>query len=195
MPVTTLSFDNMHNHGRLFANLLRARHRMAAACLQNVQPEANGMHFDQYDTPASRWVAVHRDGVVLAGARLTPTKHTCGIYSYMIRDAQRGLLDTLPKTLLFGRAPVHPEIWEGAQVFVSDAVPACDRLHVQMQLIHEMMLSARAIGAASVIALMPEQSPHLVSGVGIDCDLVGPVHDQCGQRSVCVRIHLAAKIH
>ncbi len=27
MQVTTLSFDNMHNHGELFANMLRARHK------------------------------------------------------------------------------------------------------------------------------------------------------------------------
>lgn len=153
------------------------------------------MGFDQYDTPASRWVAVHRDGIVLAGARLTPTTHRCGIYSYLIRDAQRGLIETSPKTLLFGPAPVDPQIWEGAHVFVSDAVPVCDRLHVKMQLIPELSLSARAIGAASVISIMPEHAPRLVSGVGIDCAHIGPVHDRGGQRSVCVSITMSAKVH
>ena len=96
MQATTLSYDNLHNHGELFANMFRARHR---TFIQNNKwdlPEANGMEFDQYDTPASRWVAVHRDGEVLAGVRLTPTTHRCGIYTYMIRDAQRGLLETIP---------------------------------------------------------------------------------------------------
>jgi N-acyl-L-homoserine lactone synthetase len=90
MEVTTLSFDNMHNHGRLFANLLRARHRTFIRHHKWKLPEANGMEFDQYDTPASRWVAVHKGGDVMAGVRLTPTTHRCGVYSYMIRDAQLG---------------------------------------------------------------------------------------------------------
>jgi N-acyl-L-homoserine lactone synthetase len=67
MQVTTLSFENMHNYGELFANMLRARHRTFIVKNNWELPEANGMEFDQYDTPASRWVAVHEFGQVLAG--------------------------------------------------------------------------------------------------------------------------------
>ena len=62
MQVTTLSFDNMHSHGVLFTTMLRARHE---TFIQNQKwdlPEADGMEFDQYDTPASRWIAVHEFG-------------------------------------------------------------------------------------------------------------------------------------
>jgi N-acyl-L-homoserine lactone synthetase len=75
MEATTLSYDNLHNHGELFANMFRARHR---TFIQNAKwdlPEANGMEFDQYDTPASRWVCRTPHGEVLAGVRLTPTTH------------------------------------------------------------------------------------------------------------------------
>ena len=89
MEVTTLSFHNLHAHGTLFADLFRARHRTFIRNNGWKLPEADGMEFDQYDTPASRWVAVHEKGAVMAGVRLTPTVHRCGIYSYMIRDAQR----------------------------------------------------------------------------------------------------------
>ena len=81
MQVTTLSFENMHNHGELFANMLRARHQTFIVQNRWDLPEANGMEFDQYDTPASRWVAVHEFGHVLAGVRLTPTTARCGIRS------------------------------------------------------------------------------------------------------------------
>lgn len=111
MEVTTLSFDNLHNHGQLFANLFRARHRTFIQHNKWDLPQADGMEFDQYDTPASRWVAVHKHGEVLAGVRLTPTTHKCGIYSYMIRDAQLGLLETIPRDLLNFKAPVDPYIW------------------------------------------------------------------------------------
>ena len=86
MQTTTLSFANMHNHGELFANLLRARRQSFIVQNRWDLPQAMGMEFDQYDTPASRWVAVHQLGRIYAGIRLTPTTAKVGIYSYMIRD-------------------------------------------------------------------------------------------------------------
>lgn len=195
MEVTTLSFTNMHNHGELFANMFRARHRTFIQQAKWDLPEADGMEFDQYDTPASRWVAVHERGEVLAGVRLTPTIHRCGIYSYMIRDAQRGLLNSIPSNLLFEEAPVAPHIWESSRVFVSDNVPANMRLRVQMQLIHEMVISARSFGASMVLGLIPEHSPRLARRVGLDCVPAGPVLDIDGSRSICVNINMATKMH
>jgi hypothetical protein len=103
MQVTTLSFGNMHNQVELFSNMFRARHETFIQHNKWDLPEADGMEYDQYDTPASRWIAVHEFGHVLAGVRLTPTTARCGIYSYMIRDAQRGLLDSIPSDLLSTR--------------------------------------------------------------------------------------------
>ena len=197
MQVTTLSFENMHNHGELFANMLRARHKTFIGRNNWDLPEANGMEYDQYDTPASRWVAVHDDlGQVMAGVRLTPTTARCGIYSYMIRDAQLGLLDTIPRDLLFDTAPVGPHIWESSRVFVSDHVPSKMRLRVQCSLISEMVSAARELGATSLIGIVPEHSPRLARRTGIECVPAGPVIEtDDGHRSVCVNISLAAKLH
>jgi N-acyl-L-homoserine lactone synthetase len=195
MEVTTLSFENAHAHGPLFANLFRARHKTFIQHANWDLPEADGMEFDQYDTPASRWVAVHEGGEILAGVRLTPTSHRCGIYSYMIRDAQRGLLDSIPTNLLNFEAPVGATIWESSRVFVSSHVAASDRLRVQMQLIHEMVVSARALGASSVLGIIPEHSPRLARRVGLDCVAAGPVMDIGGSRSVCVTISMQTRLH
>ena len=128
MQTTTLSFANMHNHGELFANMLRARRELFIVHNKWNLPEALGMEYDQYDTPASRWVVVHDEtGKVLAGNRLTPTTHGCGIYSYMIRDAQRGLLETIPANLLHDPAPSAGHLWESSRLFVSHDVPAAIR--------------------------------------------------------------------
>ena len=195
MQATTLSFDNFHKHGDLFANMLRARHRTFIERNQWELPQADGMEFDQYDTPASRWVAVHEFGHVLAGVRLTPTTARCGIYSYMIRDAQRGLLETIPRDLLWEEAPVAEHIWESSRVFVSDDVPSKIRLRVQIELIGEMVRSARELGASRVLGLIPEHSPRLARRPGIECEPAGPVMDIGGSRSVCVNIGLASKLH
>ncbi|MGB3406258.1 MAG: acyl-homoserine-lactone synthase [Jannaschia sp.] len=195
MQVTTLSFNNIHDHGPLFTDLLRARHRTFIEQAQWDLPHADGMEFDQYDTPASRWVAVHEYGRILAGVRLTPTTHRCGIYSYMIRDAQLGLLDTIPSDLLFGDAPVGQHIWESSRVFVCNDVPASLRMRVQMQLIGQMVASARELGATSVLGLIPATSPRLARRVGLDCVAAGPVMDIGGSASVCVNISMATKMH
>ena len=195
MQVTTLSFENMHNHGELFANMLRARHQTFIVQNRWDLPEANGMEFDQYDTPASRWVTVHDNGHVMAGVRLTPTTHRCGIYTYMIRDAQRGLLDTIPADLWDRPAPVASHVWESSRVFVSREVPAKLRFRVQMQLISEMVRSARDMGATELIGIIPENSPRLARRVGLDCIPAGRVLEFDGENSVCVSISMATKMH
>ena len=146
MEVATLSFANIHNHGELFANLLRARRQSFIERNRWDLPEAMGMEYDQYDTPASRWIAVHEMGIVRAGIRLTPTTARCGIYSYMIRDAQRGLLDTIPSDLLYEEAPVCQTVWESSRVFVSQTTPHSARARVHAQLIGEMTKAARELG-------------------------------------------------
>ncbi|UWQ17300.1 acyl-homoserine-lactone synthase [Jannaschia sp. M317] len=195
MEVTTLSFTNLHDHGPLFTDLLRARHRTFIEQAHWDLPQADGMEFDQYDTPASRWVAVHDHGRIMAGVRLTPTTHRCGIYSYMIRDAQLGLLDTIPSDLLFEEAPIAEHIWESSRVFVCDDVPANMRMRVQMQLIGQMVTTARELGATSVLGLIPANSPRLARRVGLDCVAAGPVMDFGGSESVCVNISMATKMH
>ncbi|PHQ97803.1 MAG: N-acyl-L-homoserine lactone synthetase [Marinosulfonomonas sp.] len=195
MQVTTLSFDNMHKHGDLFPSMLRARHSTFIGRNKWVLPEADGMEYDQYDTPASRWVAVHEFGQVLAGVRLTPTTAKCGIYSYMIRDAQLGLLDSIPSDLLWEEAPVASHVWESSRVFVSQSVPSKMRLRVQIALIAEMVSSARSLGASTLLGIIPEHSPRLARRTGIDCEIAGPVLDFEDARSVCVNINLSQKLH
>ena len=196
MQVTTLSFGNMHNHGELFVNLLRARHETFVKRNNWDLPTADGMEFDQYDTPASRWVCVHEFGHVLAGVRLTPTTARVGIYSYMIRDAQKGLLPTIPENLLFEEAPVADHVWESSRVFVTDSVPAKLRMRVQMSLIGEMVRAARDLGATSVLGLVPETSRRLARRTGIECVPAGPVlHYDDANPSVCVNIAMADKLH
>ena len=96
MQTTTLSFANMHNHGELFANIFRARKQSFIDLKKWPLPEVDGMEFDQYDTPFARWIVVHENGEVMAGMRIAPTNARCGLHSYMIRDAQLGLLAGLP---------------------------------------------------------------------------------------------------
>lgn len=195
MQTTTLSFANLHNHGELFANLLRARRQSFIVQNKWNLPEAMGMEYDQYDTPASRWIAVHEFGQVLAGIRLTPTTARCGIYTYMIRDAQRGLLDSIPADLLYSEAPVAPNTWESSRVFVSHTTPMNIRRRVHAHLITEMTKSARELGATRVLGLIPANWPRWAQRCGLDMEAAGRVMSIDAIDNQCVSINLAAKLH
>ncbi len=176
MLTTTLSFANLHNHGELFANMLRARRELFIVHNKWDLPEALGMEYDQYDTPASRWVVVHDDdGRVLAGNRLTPTTAKCGIYSYMIRDAQRGLLDTIPAHLLTDEAPVGDHIWESSRLFVAHDVPSSIRRRVHAQLIAQLGDTVRSLGATHCLTLLAATWPRWADRVGVRMKAMGPV--------------------
>ncbi len=195
MQTTTLSFANMHNHGELMANIFRARRQSFIIQNRWDLPEALGMEYDQYDTPASRWIAVHDGPSVLAGIRLTPTTARCGIYSYMIRDAQRGLLDTIPDDLLYAPAPVDAHIWESSRVFVAHDTPMAIRRRVHAHLITEMTKSARTLGAARVVGIIPASWPRWAGRCGLDAQAAGRVLDFDGYESQCVTINLLDRLH
>lgn len=196
MLTTTLSFANLHNHGELFANMLRARRELFIVHNKWNLPEAMGMEYDQYDTPASRWVVVHdAEGKVLAGNRLTPTTTRCGIYSYMIRDAQRGLLDTIPAHLLYEEAPVADHVWESSRLFVSHDVPSSIRRRVHAQLIAQLGESVRALGASHCVTLLAATWPRWADRVGVKMKAMGPVMEIDGIDNQVVLMDFSQTVH
>jgi N-acyl-L-homoserine lactone synthetase len=196
MQTTTLSFANLHNHGELFANMLRARRELFIVRNKWNLPEALGMEYDQYDTPASSWVVVHDGtGRVLAGNRLTPTTARCGIYSYMIRDAQRGLLDTIPQHLLWEEAPVAEHIWESSRLFVSPDVPAAIRRRVHAQLIAQLGTTVRSLGASHCLTLLAATWPRWADRVGVRMKAMGPVMTIDGIDNQVVMMDFTTSLH
>ncbi|SES41754.1 N-acyl-L-homoserine lactone synthetase [Tranquillimonas rosea] len=196
MQTTTLSFANIHAHGELFANMMRARRQLFIEQNKWDLPEALGMEFDQYDTPASRWVVVHDElGQVLAGNRLTPTTAKCGIYSYMIRDAQRGLLETIPSNLLHDEAPVGETIWESSRLFVSQEVPVHLRRPIYAKLVFELGSAVRKLGATQCLTLLNANWPLWAKRVGIDMSEMGPVMEIDGINNQVVGMNFTSTMH
>jgi acyl homoserine lactone synthase len=181
---TTLSMLNMHNHGELFINFMRARREIFIHEKGWVLPEVDGMEFDQYDTPRARWIVLHEYGEVLGGVRLSPTTSQCGQYSYMIRDAQNGLITTIPQDVLFFKAPVRDDIWEATRLFLSASIPAQRRTELQKMLLQHMGASASALGATHVIGIVPAVFSRWMTRLGVMSAVpVGPVHNIEGEKT------------
>jgi len=183
VQATTLSFENMHVYGQLFPNYLRARREVFIDHKGWDLPQTEGMEFDQYDTPQSKWVIVHEYGRVIAGMRLTPTIAKCGQYSYMLRDAQLGLLDNIPQDILFFDAPVRPEIWEATRLFVANSVSAKRRLAIQTILLEHMAASARDMGVSGIIGIVPAVFSRWMKRIGMNATPVGPAMEIDGDRT------------
>jgi len=193
IKTTALSFHNMHEHGALFINLLRARRESFIVKNKWVLPESGGLEYDQYDTPSSRWIGVHRGEDVLAGVRLTPTTAKCGMYSYMIRDAQLGLLESIPSNLLNFEAPVDPVIWEATRIFVTDSVPMRLRTRIQSMLMSELIDVAAEHGAKQLIAFGPAIWSRWIGRLGLSAEPAGPVLEIEGSRTQVALMTIATK--
>lgn len=176
MQTTILSFANLHEHGALFANFLRARHRTFIEANGWPLPSTDGMEFDQYDTPQSRWVVFHQPGSdeVLGGFRMTHSRAECGIYSYMLRDAANGLLATIPASILAEDAPQADDLWECSRAFITDAVPPEERAAARRALIKAFMPSVEAVGGTRMITLTNTAWPRWMPMHGVKGEAMGP---------------------
>ena len=174
-----ISLDTIDQHGALLKNLLQKRKAIFVDQLGWDVPNASGMEADQYDIPFSHWVAVHDQGEVIAGVRLTPTTARCGIYTYMLKDAHEGRLQGLPRDLLYLTPPVSSKVWEASRVFICDHLSADQRNTVRAGLLSSMIASARSPNADRLICLLPGWWPRLAD-LGLTVRAAGPMVDISG---------------
>lgn len=196
MNSTTLSFENLHNHGALFENVLRARRDSFEIRNRWDVPQTDGMEYDQYDTPQSRWLAVHDEtGRVLAGARMTPTTARCGIYSYKMRDAQNGLISSIPTNVLYDEAPVEESTWEVTRGFVAHDLPGDIRQRVRIQLVKQLLRTSREEGITKMLALMPANWDRWAGRCMLDMKKAGPEITMGGMDYQAAWIDFAAQLN
>jgi acyl homoserine lactone synthase len=175
MQTTALSFENIHQHGLLFSNLFRERHTTFIETMGWELRSHKGMEFDQYDTAQATWLAIQKERRLVAGARLLPSTASCGIYSYMIRDAQKGFLPCIPEDLLYEPAPVCPTVWELTRCHIFKDVSADLRPELLEFFAHTVTTEAAACGAKLLMALTTITLQRWVRRAGYDIIEMGPV--------------------
>ena len=126
---------------------------------------------------------MHEFGEVVAGVRLTPTTAQIGMHSYMLRDAQLGLLDSIPRDVLFLEAPVGDHIWEASRLFISETVSSERRGEVQRRLMAAMARVARDQNATQVIGIVPYVFSRWLRRLGLGAVPVGPKFEIDGTKS------------
>lgn len=192
MQSTEITFDNLGKSGALFAELLRARYRHFIEARGWDLPNTRGLEFDQYDTPQSIYCAIHDGLAVRGGFRVTPTTARCFNASYMLRDAQLGLLPDLPPDVLDSPAPQSPRIWEVSRVFVDDRLSSRDRMRVRHRLGLNFARVSRQRNIDSFLCLTSVAAALLTRRAGLTMTPAGPRFEAGGETCQAYRITVDA---
>lgn len=190
MQITIAGYDTLDQHGGLFTSFLRARRDHFIGLKGWQLPEVDGMEFDQYDTPFARYIFVHQGDRLRAGIRVIPTTAQCMHYSYMIRDAQLGLLPGMPTDLLDAPAPVDPRIWEATRGYVCNGISGKDRRSASTMLAAGLKMGAAVLGIESYIAIVETRSRRLMRITGMETDAIGRVFPTTESEAVSIRFRV-----
>ena len=138
-------------------------------------PRTEHIEQDQYDRGETVYVLVERAGRVEAYARLMPTtaKVSYGAveYSYMIRDATRGMLPGIPDDILGARVPPQAaSIWEASRVEASGRAALVALFLTIAEYLEE-------VGADELISFTRKNFDAIVRAIGFDAAVIGePVY-------------------
>ncbi|NRB17809.1 MAG: autoinducer synthase [Rhodobacteraceae bacterium] len=188
MRSTEITFDNLGETGTLFTALLRARYHHFIEARGWDLPNVRGLEFDQYDTPESIYCAIHEGMIVYGGFRVTPTTARCVNASYMLRDAQLGLLPDLPLGILDEPAPQDPRIWEVSRVFVDDTLSSRERMRVRDELGLTFARLAKDWNIKAFLCLTSVSAALLMRRAGLKSSPAGPRFEAGGE--TCQAYHL-----
>jgi N-acyl-L-homoserine lactone synthetase len=163
--ISCISCSNVHEFGTAFYSQFRLRYEEFIERQEYDVPVWDGMEFDQYDTPASRYLVYHSDaGEALGVSRLTPTSLSC-----MLKDLWPQLVDD--KSLLRSAT-----IWEGTRYCIDKAVTP----ELRRRIVHEMACAylefGLQLGLTKIIGMMPTYIYRSVfERPGIAMEYLGPV--------------------
>lgn len=190
LTTTFISYDTLDRHGGLFTDLLRARRKVFIERRGWPLPECRGMEFDQYDTPCSSYMVLHRNGDIVSGYRFTPSTAQSIGSTYMLRDAQAGRLPDLPEDVLDVPAPVDPGTWEITRGFIMPGYNARMRMAVRISAVKGILDFMSRNDVHTFLALMGLEWRRLAAQGGLDAirvEAAGPVFFDGHARAQAIR--------
>jgi acyl homoserine lactone synthase len=133
----------------------------------------DGLEYEQYDSLHAVYVIAHEAGQVIGGARLLPTSHQMGngrlTYSYMIRDACRGLLPGLPSDLCEVPPLVNGGTWELTRLVANG------RPNVGVAILDAANRWLREAGGKECLFLAPLRLRRMAELLGYAPRMLGPI--------------------
>lgn len=169
METIAVDFNNIDKAGPAWSEYFQLRRQEFVDLKQWQLPTVEGVEFDWYDRPGARWIIVKEDGHCIGGARLLRTDTPAyGPGSYMLRDAQLGLISGIPPEMIPPNLPLSPDLFEATRFFVSRTLPLKKQMRVQKEIVRKAADTAKDLGGSTLIALMPSQIYRVFRGMGFE---------------------------
>lgn len=162
MPIVCLSWETANLYGDAWISHHRLRHRLFVERQGWTVPSYRGLEYDQFDTPAARYVLwLDRHGAARGAARLIPT-------------TQPYMLKTLWPDLVEGDPPQSGVIWEASRFGCDRDLDPRQRRRVIAELICGCQEFGIDNGVSKYIGVMPLQIfKHVFMAVGCTVTIAG----------------------
>lgn len=147
--IECFSMANCHLHGDALVEHFRFRYRCFIERRGFQVPSYRGMEYDQYDTPAARYINWRDGGQKVRGScRIVSTTRP-----YMLAEQWPELVTEIA-------LPRSRDVAEGSRFGVDDNLPARQRRIVFDELLIAGLVTAHEIGARSIICIVTPQLLH-----------------------------------
>ncbi len=175
MRYVTSKINSIHDQNSSLYKFFELRKKLFVDTMGWNIPHDGKIERDQYDTPHARYViAIDENGNVLGGARILRTSHRHKGWSYMIRDAAKGLLKNIPSQIV-EETPSNFETCEITRLTVDPELPSEQRNSI-LELVSEAAYQEVSnMGGQYVIALTSPFFLRWFSKNGYTVSRLGPI--------------------
>jgi len=158
------------NNHLFHGNPLYEQHRLRHDCIVTRQawkvPAVDGMEYDQYDNPATRYLVWRdRSGRARGASRMYPTNRP-----YMLQEVFPHLVEN-------GPLPSRPDIWEGSRFCIDSTLAPEKRKRIAQELVLSYLEFALDHGITEIVGVMcPAYCRSLFIRHGWKIDWLGQVN-------------------
>jgi N-acyl-L-homoserine lactone synthetase len=183
MSIIYLDWETAHLHGEAWISHHRLRYRLFVERQQWRVPNVNGLEYDQFDTPAARYVLwVDDHGQTRGVTRLVPTTRP-----YMVQMLWPDLVE--------GELPCAPFVWEATRF-------GCDQYldpALRRQIVHALICGCLEFGLMSGITKLLCVMPlgifrNVIQSSGCSITLLGPAKQIGRHRVAAAYIEVSAEV-
>lgn len=191
MRYITFDLSRLHEHGSAFFDFLKLRKRFFVDILGWDIPHNDHYEMDQYDNPNAWYsLCLSDDGEVIGGTRVMPTTVTWGKHTYMLRDALKGTLDSIPGSAMPADI-CSPYVWEMTRLVIAPELRTAAARGRCLQLVGQGLYDIAAEhGCAEYMGISSVALVRVLRQLGFPLDRLGePYYDpDDGRRYAVLRM-------
>ena len=182
MSILELGWATVHQYGDAWFKHHQLRHKVFINRMNWDVPSAEGCEYDQYDTPASRYLLwVDHDQEVRGAVRLMPTT-----VPYMARD--------MWPEMFVGEPPNSDDIWEITRFCCDQDLEPDKRARVVTGIVEAIQIFGLKRKISNYVAVMPLSMFRMsIKPTGCAYELIGPKLSIDGRPTGAARIPVSAK--